>query len=122
MLDDPRDHPPHRIDRNGEADPGTGPGGTVNGHVDPDQSPFGIQEGSSGIARVDGRVGLDASPDGPAADALDVAAEGGDDSGGEGVVESEGVADGEDGLAHLECGGGAYGERWRELESLGGRC
>lgn len=120
MFDDPHNHPPHGIDRNRKSDPGTGTGGTVNGHVDPDQSPLGIQEGSSGISRVDGRIGLDAALDGSAADALDVASEGRDDSGGEGVVESEGVAYGKDGLAYLEGGGGADGE-WRgELKSVGG--
>ncbi len=103
MLDDPRYHPPHHIDQNVKADPGAGPGGTVIGHVDPDQFPFGIQDGSSGISQVDGHVGLDASPDGPSTNALDIVAKGRDNSGGEGVVQSKGVANGKDGLTPLEC-------------------
>ena len=70
----------------------------VNGGVDADHFAGHIHERAAGIAGVDGGVGLD--------EALELMADvgavfGADDSGGDGGIQAEGAADGENPIAHL---------------------
>ena len=60
---------------------------------------------------VDGGVGLDHIADGNPGHGIDFATEGGDDPGGEGLVETEGVADGEYALADQKIPGFADPQR-----------
>src|SRR5207245_8151633 len=72
------------------------------GRVDADDLAVGIEEGSTAVTRVDGRVGLDEVVQAAGAD-VDRAAEAGDDAGGNAVrVLAEGVADGDRELADLQ--------------------
>ena len=47
------------VDRNGETDANVAAALAENGGVDADHFPFQVEEGAAGVARVDGRVGLD---------------------------------------------------------------
>ena len=94
------------VDGDGEADL-LGP--RADGDVDADDVAAGVDEGSAGVAGVDGRVDLDQVLVRLLGVDLHVAGEAADDAAGDGVLVAEGVADGEDVLAEEEVGGGADG-------------
>ena len=69
--------------------------------------PAAVDQGAAGVARRDGRVGLDEvdqRPDALLGRAGDLAVEAGDDPGGDGVLEAEGAADHHRQLADLRQG------------------
>mmetsp|Transcript_4253 Transcript_4253/g.9135 ORF Transcript_4253/g.9135 Transcript_4253/m.9135 type:complete len:315 (-) Transcript_4253:891-1835(-) len=116
-ADDLVDHAPHRVHRDGEsyADvTASSSAGRDDGGVDADEPAARVEERPTRVARVDGRVGLDAVLDSAAARGDDVAAERGDDALCERVVEAERVADRKDRLADLEIVRGANLNRRRE--------
>src|SRR5207249_3560319 len=59
LTDDLRDNPVDRIDRHREANPRTSSGRTIDGHIDPNETSGTIEEGPSGVPRIDRRIGLD---------------------------------------------------------------
>ncbi len=103
-----RHHAHNGIDRHRKAYAGRGARRTVDGGIDSDQPPSRIEQRATGIAGVDGGVGLDQVIDGRAARfSRQRAVERGDDTSGERPVQAEGVADSEHLLTHLEVGTGA---------------
>src|SRR5882762_6666362 len=93
------------VDGNGEADAGGGAAGRVNGGIDADDFAARIDERATGIAAVDGGVGLNGFVDEGGLAGLHGAANGADYAGGERALEAEGIADGENLLADLQTGG-----------------
>src|SRR5262249_20502411 len=85
------------VDRYREAAAASAAARTDDRRVDADELAAQVDERAAGIARIDGRVGLD-----EVLVVLDVeagAAERADDSGGDGLAEAEGIADGDDEIA-----------------------
>src|SRR5256885_15263325 len=99
MLED-RHHRARGVRRHGESDPEmpAGPGRLDLG-VDPHDVARVVQQGSAGVARVDGRIGLDRRVDLEPVWGLDVAPEARDDPLRGGAVEVERVAYGYDVVA-----------------------
>ena len=85
--------------------------------IDAYQTAFEVEQGATAVAGVDGGVGLDQVGE-HAALAADGAAQGRDHARGDGVVEAEGVADGDDGLAGHEVGGIAQGHGGQVMGAL----
>ncbi len=113
-----RHHAHDGIDRHRKAYAGRGARRTVDGGIDSDQPPSRIEQRATGIAGVDGGVGLDQVIDGRAARfSRQRAVERGDDTSGERPVQTEGVADSEHLLTHLEVGTGADRHGRRALET-----
>ena len=87
------------VDADGEAE-------ALRGHdgrgVDADDLAARVDERAAGVAGVEGGVGLDDLVHHAAAGGAHAAAEGADDSGGDGELESVGVADGDGELADFE--------------------
>ncbi len=73
--------------------------------------PLDVDQRAAGVAGVDRGVGLDHVRDREAVGRLDLALQGGDDAGGHGAVEAEGVADRDHRVADLDLGGVAERER-----------
>ncbi len=97
-----RHHAHNGIDRHRKAYAGRGARRTVDGGIDSDQPPSRIEQRATGIAGVDGGVGLDQVIDGRAARfSRQRAVERGDDTSGERPVQAEGVADSEHLLTSL---------------------
>ena len=95
------------VDWHGEANAGVGARRRADGRVDADHLPARIQQRSTGVARVDGRIGLDDLGVAKAS-VLDHlgrqrAPQCTDDTDGHRSFQSEGIADGDDSLSHLEC-------------------
>src|SRR6266852_486549 len=90
------------IDGNGEADAGGGATRRVNRGVDADDFAVRIDERPSGIAAIDGGVGLNGFVDESGLAGLHGSADGADYAGGQRALKSEGIADGENLLAYLE--------------------
>jgi hypothetical protein len=109
-LDQLRHHPAHRIDGDGESDARVGARRRVDGGVHADQPSRAIEKRPARVAGVDGGVGLDHVFDRSVEHAGDGPAERAHDSGGQGVIEAEGVADGEHLLSDLEVGAAAEGQ------------
>ena len=78
------------VGRDRKADADRAAGGGVDGGVDADDVAVHVEQRATGVAAVDGGVGLDEVVVGALAD---VAAAGGDDTGGDGAAEAEGIAD-----------------------------
>jgi len=90
--------PVDRIHRNGKTDTRVPSRRTDDGRVDPDESPGAVEQRTTRVARVDGGIGLDDIADGHSVDGIDLATESRDDPHCQGLVEAEGIADGEDAL------------------------
>src|SRR5215472_13816317 len=73
----------------------------VDRGIDADDFAVHVEQRAAGVAGVDGGVGLDEVLELAAGAGLDGAVLGGDDSGGDGLREGEGAADGFDVVAHL---------------------
>src|SRR6266478_4050086 len=93
------------VDGDGEADAGSGSAGRVDGGIDADHFTVRVDERAAGIAAIDGRIGLNGFVDEGGLAGLHGAAQGADDASGERGLEPERIADGENFLAHLQCGG-----------------
>ena len=70
----------------------------------------GIEQGATGIARVDGGVGLDNPADFAIAGRLNFPAQCADDAGGERGIQAEGIADGQYLAAHRQLRGISQGQ------------
>jgi hypothetical protein len=103
------------VDRDGEPDPGIRAGGGKNRRGDADQAAGGIEQRSSGIARIDRRIGLNDVGQFAPLTGRQPPPQGADDTGGERMVESERIADGEGPLSDLKIGRTADGDRFRQL-------
>lgn len=66
-LDELRDYAHDGVHRHGETNPGRGAGGVIDRRVDADEPSCRIEQRPTGVARVDGGVGLDQVIDGRAA-------------------------------------------------------
>src|SRR5262249_47498713 len=108
VADELRHHAVDLIHRDGEADPGVGPGRAEDRRVDTDQPAGAVQQRTARVARVDGRVRLDHVLHGPPRDRFDLPPQRADDAGRQTPVQAEGVADGEDLLSHLQVVRGAH--------------
>jgi hypothetical protein len=101
-------------DLSGDGEAGAGEGAAVGDDegVDADEFTVGVDEGSAGVAGVDGGVGLDVAAGLAGVVGVGVlTVDGADDAAGDGELEvAEGAAEGEDGLAGLETGGVAPGD------------
>src|SRR5262249_52994270 len=86
------------IDRNREPDPDVEPAARINRRIDTHHCPVQADQRSPGMARVDGRIGLNKG----VIIAWDKAPFGTDNPGGNRMVEAEGVADRHHPLAHLD--------------------
>ncbi len=82
------------IHRYGKTDARIGAGAGIYHGVHADQFAVGVEQGPAGIAGVDGGIGLDHIADGNAAVAFDISAQGTDDAGGDCMVKTERIADG----------------------------
>ncbi len=107
------------VDGDGEADAHGGPRGSGDGGVHAHQAAGAVEERAAGIAGVHCGVCLDGVQDPRVVARVDPPAQGGDDALGQRVVQAEGVADGHDGLAHLQVvaaadGDGPHGFQGRE--------
>jgi len=97
------------VDGNGEANARALIGAIGRDHgVDADNFAVRVKQRTAGVAGVDGCIGLNGVFNGCTAFAAD-GADCGDDAGGHGAAEAEGIADGVDFLADIEAGGS--GER-----------
>src|SRR6266850_3470805 len=96
---------------NGEADAGRGSAGRIDGGIDADDFTVRIDERASGVAAIDSRIGLNGFVDEGGLAGLHGAAESADDAGSERGLETEGIANGKDFLAHLQSGRIAEGKR-----------
>ena len=94
------DHGPHHAGRNGEADAVAAAGAREDRRVDADQAPADVDERAAGIARIDGRVGLDEEL--IVGDADLRARQRRDDALRDGLADAERIADGENEIADLE--------------------
>mmetsp|Transcript_2128 Transcript_2128/g.7092 ORF Transcript_2128/g.7092 Transcript_2128/m.7092 type:complete len:354 (+) Transcript_2128:51-1112(+) len=115
LFDDPTDG----VHRDGETHADVCPpaGGIQDGGVYAYQLPFSVKQRASAVSRVDGGVRLDGAPDGSAALGLDHPAKATHNPGGHGVVEAEGVANGEDGLTHEESSTPSHTD-WNEVSRV----
>jgi len=93
------------VDRNGEADAGSGAGGRVDGGIDADDFAARIDQRAAGVAAVDGGVGLNGFIDEGGLAGLHGATDGANDASGQRALETEWIADGENFLAYLESSG-----------------
>jgi len=75
-------------------------GAAVDGGVDADEPALHVHQRAAGIARVDGRIGLDEVL--VFFDAEVAPARGADNAGGDGLAHAEGIADGQHKVAHLD--------------------
>ena len=97
-------HNVHRhVGGDGEADAHIAAGGGEDGGVDTDQLAVEIDQRAAGVARVNGGVGLNKIL--VALDTQAGAAQRRHDTGGHRLTETEGVADGDHEITHLETGG-----------------
>ena len=112
-----RHHPVDGVHRHREADTRIGAGGAVDGGVDADQAAGRVEQGAARVAGVDRGIGLDQVADQIAVLLPQGAVQGRDQAAGEGVVQAEGVADGEGLLPHLEIVAGADGHRRRTVDA-----
>ena len=99
----------------GKADPLGAAGVGVDRGIDADELAIGVDEGTPGVTWIDGRVGLDEILEGIEADMA--AAGGADDAHGDGLTDTEGIADGEHHVAHPGPAGLVDGNR-REVGQL----
>jgi hypothetical protein len=106
------------VDRNREADAGSGSAGREDRAVDADYLAVRIEQRAAGISAVDGGIGLNGFVDESGVAGLHGAAERADDASGECAGETEGIADSEGALAHDEIARVAQRER-REVVALG---
>ena len=97
--------PPRHVDRNGEADADIAATPGEDCGVDADQLALEVDERTARVADIDGGIGLNEILVGVGAEPQPGAADGADDAGGDGLAEAEGVADGDDVVAHLQCVG-----------------
>src|SRR5262249_23994308 len=88
-----------QVDGDGESDADVAAATAEDRRVDADDLALGVEQGTAGVAGIDGRVGLDEVVVGPL---VDVPADGADDADGDRVLEAERVADGDDPLADTE--------------------
>ena len=102
VLDKIGHDPVDRVDRNREADTGRSTARTVDQGVDTDQPARAVEQRSTRIAGVDGSVSLNDVFDRRLIARRDGPADGADDTRREGLIETEGIADREDGLADEE--------------------
>src|SRR6516164_8087195 len=102
MLDQLRDDIVDRVDGHGEPDTRKRPAGAHDHGIDADQTAAAVKQRTTGVSRVDGRIGLNYVFDGAPRHRLDGAVERADHAGGQRVVQSEGIADGEDFLADFQ--------------------
>ena len=80
-----------------------------------------VEEGPAAVSGVDGRVGLDDPVDGPpGVTRLNLAAQTADDPGGQGVVQTERVADGVHALPHQQVGARPDGKRAKGRDAARG--
>ena len=101
-------HPFGQVDRDREAQAGTGAG--ANQGVDADHLSAGIDQGATGIAGVDRRVGLDqVKALVGEAEAVDIAVQAAHDAEGHRALQAVGAAQGNRPVAHLEGLGIAQG-------------
>ena len=92
-----------QVDGHGQAIAHVVPRAGGDGRVDADYLAVQVEQGTARIARVDGRVGLDEALDPVVvADDLGLAAQGADDSVGQGGAHAQRVADGQDPVADLQ--------------------
>src|SRR5713101_3597860 len=98
------------VDGDSEADACGSSAGRVDRGVDANYFTVRIDERAAGIAAIDGRVGLDRFVDEGGLAGLHGAAQGADYAGSERGLETERIANGENFLAHLQCGGVAERE------------
>src|SRR6267143_2832508 len=106
------------VNGDSEADAGGGSTGRIDGGVDTDDFTVRVDERTAGVTAINGRVGLNGFVDEGGLAGLHGAAQGADDAGSERGLETERIADGENFLAHLQCGGVAERESDKFL-SLG---
>ena len=104
------------VRRHGKADARVGTGLGQNGGVDADDFARHVDQRSTGIAGVNGRVGLNKGLE--LAVGNDVAALGGDDARGYGFLQSERTADGQNPVAHLHAVGVADFRRRQRVIDL----
>jgi hypothetical protein len=119
LGDDLRHDAVDRVDGDGKADAGVGAGGGEDGGVDPDDAAGGVEQGPARIAGIDRGVGLDHVGDLAARRGRQAAGQRADHARRQGLVEAEGVADGESRLAHLEVRRRAHLDRRRQARSVG---
>ena len=88
------------VDRDGEADAGALVGGAVRRDLihDADDAALAVEQRATGVARVQGGVGLDRVRDREAVGRLDRAVEPRHDAGADAAIEVERIADRRDGL------------------------
>src|SRR5208283_1253084 len=103
----------HRVRWHGKTHAGVRTRLGQNSGVDADDLTRHIHERTTGIARVDGRVGLNERLKLPVGH--DVASLGRDDAGGYSFLQSEGTANSEDPVAHLHAVGVAQFGRWEGM-------
>ena len=99
------------IDGHGEPDADIAAVRPQDRGVDADHIAGRIEQRTAAVARIDGRVGLDQAFQRPFVFAANAAPERTDDAGGQRALQTEGIADGEHLLAHLQRVGIAQVER-----------
>src|SRR5206468_9182330 len=93
-------HVTRQVDGDGEADSLVATTAADDGLIDADQPAFNVHQCTTGIAGIDRRIGLDEIL--VIHNAHPAAALGADDAGGDGLADTEGIADGQHGVAHFE--------------------
>ena len=104
----------HDVARGSEADAFVPAGLGDDGGVDPDHATTGVDQRATAVARVDGGVGLDDLADEHVVGALNNPTQGAHNAHGQGALEAEGVADGDDELAHPQALRRAQGNRMEQ--------
>ena len=100
ILDDLLHDLLRQADRNGETDAERAAGPGENCAVDADQVAVAVHQCATGVAGIDGGIGLDEIFIG--VDAQMAAPQRADDAHGDGLADAEGVADGQHDIAHLD--------------------
>src|SRR5882724_5251074 len=98
------------VNGDSEADSGGRASGRINGGIDANYFTVGVDERAAGVAAIDGRIGLNGFVDERGLAGLHGTAQGADDASCERGLEPQRIADGENFLAHLQCGGVAERE------------
>ena len=111
VLDELGHHTPYGFDRHREPDPHAGARGAMDGGVHADEAATTVEQRTARVARIDRGVGLDHIVDGGARNGADLAPERADDTGGQRVVETERIADGNDLLTDPQRAGIAHRQR-----------
>src|SRR5215510_13062133 len=112
LLHDPSRH----VDRHSEANPDIPASGRKHGRVDAEELAAHIDQGSAGIPRIDGRIGLDEIL--VALLAETGAAEGADNARCHSLSKAEGIADGDHEVTDFEAVAVAYGDGLEVLHAL----